>query len=162
MEVYLNSIEMGDGIYGAEAVAQLHFSRSALHLTTFPPCSPSVKPQSPSPETSNGAPFRSLQAVLSEKRTKLYVRRKRFQETGRSTEPRHSENMESQGEDNLHTQGRGKQWNRNTDAFQSNYYGDGLSSGSSHHTALSRVIFPSGTSTYNYINKDAQNTNVSG
>ena len=33
MEVYLNSIEMGDGIYGAEAVAQLHFSRSALHLT---------------------------------------------------------------------------------------------------------------------------------
>ena len=26
MEVYLNSIEMGDGIYGAEAVAQQHFS----------------------------------------------------------------------------------------------------------------------------------------
>ncbi|MBQ4002465.1 MAG: transglycosylase domain-containing protein, partial [Bacteroidaceae bacterium] len=33
MEVYLNSIEMGDGIYGAEAVAQLHFGRSALELT---------------------------------------------------------------------------------------------------------------------------------
>ena len=33
MEVYLNSIEMGDGIYGAEAVAQQHFSRSALNLT---------------------------------------------------------------------------------------------------------------------------------
>lgn len=33
MEVYLNSIEMGDGIYGAEAVAQLHFSRPALQLT---------------------------------------------------------------------------------------------------------------------------------
>ena len=33
MEVYLNSIEMGDGIYGAEAVAQQHFSRSASRLT---------------------------------------------------------------------------------------------------------------------------------
>ncbi len=33
MEVYLNSIEMGDGIYGAEAVAQLHFGRSAADLT---------------------------------------------------------------------------------------------------------------------------------
>lgn len=33
MEVYLNSIEMGDGIYGAEAVAQLHFGRTAKELT---------------------------------------------------------------------------------------------------------------------------------
>ena len=33
MEVYLNSIEMGDGIYGAEAVAQQHFFRSASKLT---------------------------------------------------------------------------------------------------------------------------------
>lgn len=33
MEVYLNSIEMGDGIYGAEAVAQWHFHRTALQLT---------------------------------------------------------------------------------------------------------------------------------
>lgn len=33
MEVYLNSIEMGDGIYGAEAVAQLHFGRPAEKLT---------------------------------------------------------------------------------------------------------------------------------
>ncbi len=33
MEVYLNSIEMGDGIYGAEAVAQLHFGRLAQKLT---------------------------------------------------------------------------------------------------------------------------------
>lgn len=33
MEVYLNSIEMGDGIYGAEAVAQLHFGRPAAQLT---------------------------------------------------------------------------------------------------------------------------------
>lgn len=33
MEVYLNSIEMGDGIYGAEAVAQLNFGRPAEKLT---------------------------------------------------------------------------------------------------------------------------------
>ena len=33
MEVYLNSIEMGDGIYGAEAVAQAHFKKSAYKLT---------------------------------------------------------------------------------------------------------------------------------
>ena len=33
MEVYLNSIEMGDGIYGAEAVAQQHFGRPAITLT---------------------------------------------------------------------------------------------------------------------------------
>ena len=33
MEVYLNSIEMGDGIYGAEAVAQLNFGYPASDLT---------------------------------------------------------------------------------------------------------------------------------
>jgi monofunctional biosynthetic peptidoglycan transglycosylase len=33
MEVYLNSIEMGDGIYGAEAVAKNHFGRSAQNLS---------------------------------------------------------------------------------------------------------------------------------
>ncbi len=33
MEVYLNSIEMGDGIYGAEAVSQLHFGYPASQLT---------------------------------------------------------------------------------------------------------------------------------
>ena len=33
IEVYLNSIEMGDGIYGAEAVAQLHFGCKAENLT---------------------------------------------------------------------------------------------------------------------------------
>ena len=33
MEVYLNSIEMGDGIYGAEAVAEEHFNTKALDLT---------------------------------------------------------------------------------------------------------------------------------
>ena len=32
MEVYLNSIEMGDGIYGAEAVAQEHFGKHASAL----------------------------------------------------------------------------------------------------------------------------------
>ena len=33
MEVYLNSIEMGDGIYGAEAVAEEHFNTDAKDLT---------------------------------------------------------------------------------------------------------------------------------
>ena len=33
MEVYLNSIEMGDGIYGAEAVAEAHFNTDAKSLT---------------------------------------------------------------------------------------------------------------------------------
>lgn len=33
MEVYLNSIEMGDGIYGAEAVAREHFGTTAKKLT---------------------------------------------------------------------------------------------------------------------------------
>lgn len=33
MEVYLNSIEMGEGIYGAEAVAEEHFGKSAADLS---------------------------------------------------------------------------------------------------------------------------------
>ena len=33
MEVYLNSIEMGDGIYGADAVAEHHFNTTAANLT---------------------------------------------------------------------------------------------------------------------------------
>ncbi|WP_308777536.1 monofunctional biosynthetic peptidoglycan transglycosylase [uncultured Bacteroides sp.] len=33
MEVYLNSIEMGNGIYGAQAVAEEHFGTSAKKLT---------------------------------------------------------------------------------------------------------------------------------
>ncbi len=33
MEVYLNSIEMGDGIYGADAVAEWHFHKTASQLT---------------------------------------------------------------------------------------------------------------------------------
>ena len=33
MEVYLNSIEMGDGVYGAEAASQYWFNKSASKLT---------------------------------------------------------------------------------------------------------------------------------
>ena len=33
MEVYLNSIEMGDGIYGVAAVAKYHFEKTPLELT---------------------------------------------------------------------------------------------------------------------------------
>ena len=33
MEVYLNSIEMGNGIYGADAVAREHFGKKASELS---------------------------------------------------------------------------------------------------------------------------------
>jgi monofunctional biosynthetic peptidoglycan transglycosylase len=33
MEVYLNSIEMGDGIYGVDAVAEEHFQTDAKNLS---------------------------------------------------------------------------------------------------------------------------------
>ena len=33
MEVYLNVIEMGDGVYGAEAASQMYFGKSASQLT---------------------------------------------------------------------------------------------------------------------------------
>ena len=33
MEVYLNVIEMGDGIYGAEAASQKYFHKPAKNLT---------------------------------------------------------------------------------------------------------------------------------
>ena len=33
MEVYLNSIEMGNGIYGIDAVAEYHFNKPAAELT---------------------------------------------------------------------------------------------------------------------------------
>lgn len=35
LEVYLNVIEMGDGIYGAEAAAQKYFKKPASKLTTY-------------------------------------------------------------------------------------------------------------------------------
>lgn len=35
LEVYLNVIELGDGIFGIEAAAQEYFSTSALHITPW-------------------------------------------------------------------------------------------------------------------------------
>lgn len=35
LEVYLNIIEMGNGVYGAEAAAQFHFNKPAKTLTSF-------------------------------------------------------------------------------------------------------------------------------
>ncbi|MCP1995043.1 monofunctional biosynthetic peptidoglycan transglycosylase [Flavobacterium sp. HSC-61S13] len=35
MEVYLNSIEMGDGVYGAEAASQYWYKKSASNLTKY-------------------------------------------------------------------------------------------------------------------------------
>ena len=44
MEVYLNSIEMGNGIYGAEAVAREHFHKNASKLTTGRMCTNCSQP----------------------------------------------------------------------------------------------------------------------
>lgn len=33
MEVYLNVIEMGDGIYGAQAASEIYFKKDAKNLT---------------------------------------------------------------------------------------------------------------------------------
>ena len=35
LEVYLNSIEMGDGVYGAEAAAEYWFNKAAIDLTKY-------------------------------------------------------------------------------------------------------------------------------
>jgi monofunctional biosynthetic peptidoglycan transglycosylase len=35
MEVYLNEIEMGDGIYGVEAASQAYYHKSASDLNTY-------------------------------------------------------------------------------------------------------------------------------
>jgi monofunctional biosynthetic peptidoglycan transglycosylase len=35
MEVYLNEIEFGDGIYGVEAAAKYYFNTSAKRLTSY-------------------------------------------------------------------------------------------------------------------------------
>ncbi|MDP5081090.1 MAG: monofunctional biosynthetic peptidoglycan transglycosylase [Winogradskyella sp.] len=42
MEVYLNSIEMGNGIYGAEAASQYWFNRSAANLNVDKACALAV------------------------------------------------------------------------------------------------------------------------
>ena len=35
MEVYLNVIELGDGVYGAEAASEHYFKRHASDITTY-------------------------------------------------------------------------------------------------------------------------------
>jgi len=53
MEVYLNSIEMGDGIFGAQAVAQAHFQTTAAQLTV--PEAALIAATLPNPRTFNSA-----------------------------------------------------------------------------------------------------------
>ncbi len=53
MEVYLNSIEMGNGIYGAEAVAQAHFNTQAINLTS--PQAALIAASLPNPRKFNSA-----------------------------------------------------------------------------------------------------------
>ena len=58
MEVYLNSIEMGDGIYGADAVAEHHFHTTAKELTR-PQCA-LIAVSLPNPikfDSSNPSPY---------------------------------------------------------------------------------------------------------
>ena len=35
LEIYLNSVEWGDGIFGAEAAARRYFGKSARQLTSY-------------------------------------------------------------------------------------------------------------------------------
>ena len=56
LEVYLNSIEMGNGVYGAEAASQYWFTKEAKHLTRYEAASiaailPNPKNFSASPRT---------------------------------------------------------------------------------------------------------------
>ncbi|MDR1763894.1 MAG: monofunctional biosynthetic peptidoglycan transglycosylase [Dysgonamonadaceae bacterium] len=53
MEVYLNSIEMGNGIYGAEAVARRHFNKPASRLTA--PEAALIAASLPNPKRFNSA-----------------------------------------------------------------------------------------------------------
>jgi len=53
MEVYLNSIEMGDGIFGAQAVAQAHFQTTADKLTV--PEAALIAASLPNPRVLNSA-----------------------------------------------------------------------------------------------------------
>jgi len=53
MEVYLNSIEMGDGIFGAQAVAKAHFQTTADKLTV--PEAALIAASLPNPQVYNSA-----------------------------------------------------------------------------------------------------------
>jgi len=53
MEVYLNSIEMGDGIFGAQAVAKVHFQTTADKLTV--PEAALIAASLPNPKEYNSA-----------------------------------------------------------------------------------------------------------
>jgi len=53
MEVYLNSIEMGDGIFGAQAVAKVHFQTTAAKLTV--PEAALIAASLPNPRAFNSA-----------------------------------------------------------------------------------------------------------
>lgn len=67
MEVYLNSIEMGDGIFGVEAASRIYFKKSASQLTrsesalivaAFP------NPRKRNPAAPNGYLLKRQQAIL--------------------------------------------------------------------------------------------------
>jgi monofunctional biosynthetic peptidoglycan transglycosylase len=69
LEVYLNVIEMGDGVYGAEAAARIHFKRAAAELS--PVQSALIAGVLPSPRIradAISAPYMRARAALIQQR----------------------------------------------------------------------------------------------
>jgi monofunctional biosynthetic peptidoglycan transglycosylase len=69
LEVYLNIVEMGDGVYGAEAAARIHFKRSAAELSQLQAAL--VAGVLPSPRIradAISAPYMRARAVLIQQR----------------------------------------------------------------------------------------------
>lgn len=93
------------------------------HILSLPHIS---RPECKSPKTSKG--LRSLLAAWSEKRTELYVRRKRFQDSSTKAEPKVLERTWNSRKKIIFTLGGGRTVGyKNTDTFQRNYYDNGLS-----------------------------------
>jgi monofunctional biosynthetic peptidoglycan transglycosylase len=72
MEVYLNSIEMGNGVYGAEAASQYWFKKSAKKLSKYEAASIAVILPNPRKYIANGS------SSYMEKRRQWVMRQMRF------------------------------------------------------------------------------------
>jgi len=72
MEVYLNSIEMGDGVFGAEAAAQYWFNKSAKNLTQYEAAA--IAAILPNPRNYKASPA----SVYIEKRKAWIVKQMRY------------------------------------------------------------------------------------
>ena len=78
MEVYLNIVEFGDGIYGCEAAAQHYFGKSAKNLTVNEAAQLAVT--LPSPQKRNPAKatpyFKKRTAIIAKRMTKVDLSQK--------------------------------------------------------------------------------------